>query len=211
MTRAHAGTIREHGPDCRGVGQPPVEPEAPLLAATPSPAEETAVESSTEPGATVEPASAPERGPMPTYDALETAYQEAEEWGYPADRPPTYTRLDEDDGEIDGGAVPLRAETSHRDLPAEFAEPSLLGPPQRSRVAQLEDEAGRRQIEDIEELRLEAGDLRVEVEGLERKLAGEEVLCDRLTREASTLREEVATLRATLSQALALIGRLSEL
>ena len=188
MTRAHAGTIRDHGPDCRGVGQPPVEPEAPLLAATPSPAEEAAVEPPTEPGATVEPASAPERAPTPTY-----------------------TRLDEDDGEIDGGAVPLRAETSHRDLPAEFAEPSLLGPSQRSRVAQLEDEAGRRQLDDIEELRLEAGDLRVEVEGLERKLAGEEVLCDRLTREASTLREEVATLRAILSQALALIGRLSAL
>jgi hypothetical protein len=32
---------------------------------------------------------------------------------------PTYTRLDEDDGEIDGGAVTLRAETSHGDLPAE--------------------------------------------------------------------------------------------
>lgn len=32
---------------------------------------------------------------------------------------PTYTRLDEDDGEIDGGAVTPRAETSHADLPAE--------------------------------------------------------------------------------------------
>ena len=32
---------------------------------------------------------------------------------------PTYTVLDEDDGEIDGGAVTLRAETSHGDLPAE--------------------------------------------------------------------------------------------
>lgn len=32
---------------------------------------------------------------------------------------PTYTRLDEDDGEIDGGAVTPRAETPHRDIPAE--------------------------------------------------------------------------------------------
>jgi len=32
---------------------------------------------------------------------------------------PTYTVLDEDDGEIDGGAVTPRAETSHRDIPAE--------------------------------------------------------------------------------------------
>lgn len=186
MTRAHAGTIRDHGPDCRGVGQPPVEPEAPLLAATPSPAEEATVESSTEPGATVEPASAPERGPMPAY-----------------------TRLDEDDGEIDGGAVPLRAETSHRDIPAEFAEPSLLGPPQRSRVEQLEDE-----IAGLEGLRARAErmDAAVELQQVQyRRVRFLEGQLDASREESRTLREEVATLRTTLSQALALIGRLSGL
>lgn len=35
---------------------------------------------------------------------------------------PTYTRLDEDDGEIDGGAVTPRAKTSHWDLPEDEPE-----------------------------------------------------------------------------------------
>lgn len=186
MTKAIAGTMRDHGPDCPGVGRPPVEPEAAPLLAAPPPAEETAVEPPTEPGAAVESASAPERTLTPAY-----------------------TILDEDDGEIDGGAVTLRAETSHADLPTGEPVPVLVGPAQRSRIEQLEAEA-----DEIEELRKRAQRMEAAVELQQvhqRRIRFLEGQLDAGREEAATLRDDLTRTRATLSQALALIGRLSPL
>lgn len=272
MTKAIAGTMRDHGPDCPGVGRPPVEPEAAPLLAAPLPAEETAVEPSTEPSAAVEPASVPVRyqegdrvrsggllgsveavygstvevtwddGRVQTVDAAtvnrvgrpedepaesdwrwvevnESAAVErllaavaqpaAEVAPSPPAAQPVYTLLDEDDGAIDGGAVTLRAETSHADLPTGEPTPSLLGPAQRSRIEQLEAEA-----EEIEELRERAqrADAAAELQQVhQRRIRFLEGQLDASREEAATLRDELARARATLSQALALIGRLSPL
>ena len=106
---------------------------------------------------------------------------------------PTYTVLDEDDGEIDGGAVTLRAETSHGDLPADIIEPSLLGMAQRRRIAVLESQ-------------LDAS--REEVVALNRRITDALAERDMLSREAAASAADARRSRDTLRDALALIGRL---
>jgi hypothetical protein len=106
---------------------------------------------------------------------------------------PTYTVLDEDDGEIDGGAVTLRAETSHGDLPADIIEPSLLGMAQRRRIVVLESQ-------------LDAS--REEVAVLNRRLTDALAERDMLSREAAASAADARRSRDTLRDALALIGRL---
>ena len=127
---------------------------------------------------------------------------------------PAYTRLDEDDGEIDGGAVTPRAETSRRDIPADIPEPSLLGMAQRSRIEQLEadaarllpdGEAQRRRIAVLES-QLDAS--REEVAALNRRLTDALAERDMLSREAAASAADARRSRDTLRGALDLIGRL---
>ena len=106
---------------------------------------------------------------------------------------PTYTVLDEDDGEIDGGAVTPRAKTSHWDLPADIIEPSLLGMAQRRRIAVLESQ-------------LDAS--REEVAALTRRLTDALAERDILSREAAASAADARRSRDTLRGALDLIGRL---
>ena len=128
--------------------------------------------------------------------------------------PPGYEFLDEDDGEIDGGAVTPRAETSHGDLPADIIELSLLGMAQRSRIEQLEadaarllpdGEAQRRRIAVLED-QLDAS--REEVAALNRRLADALAERDMLSREAAASAADARRSRDTLRGALDLIGRL---
>lgn len=66
----------------------------------------------------------------------------------------------------------------------------------------------RRQIEVIAALRLEVGTLTTKNEALSRKLAAEEALCDKLSREGSAAADDARRSRDTLRGALDLIGRL---
>jgi len=127
---------------------------------------------------------------------------------------PTYTVLDEDDGEIDGGAVTPRAETSHADIPAEFAEPSLLGMAQQIRIQQLEADAARRlpdgeaQRRRIAVLEAQLDASREEVAVLTHCLTDALAERDMLSREAAASAADARRSRDTLRGALDLIGRL---
>lgn len=128
--------------------------------------------------------------------------------------PPVYVVLDEDDGEIDGGAVTPRAETSHWDMPVEFPEPFLLGMAQRSRIEQLEAEAarllpdGEAQRRRIAVLEGQLDASREDVAALTRRLSGATADRDAQIREATAAREDARRSRDALRTAMDLIGKL---
>ena len=139
-----AGDVTVHGPRdarCTGSGRPPRPPAPPMFVPAVGVAADTAAARYQEGdrvrsggllgtveavyGSTVEVTWDDGRAQTRGADSIERIGRlEVEPVAEVASPPPvpTYTVLDEDDGEIDGGAVTLRAKTSHWDLPEDEPE-----------------------------------------------------------------------------------------
>jgi hypothetical protein len=237
MTKAIAGTMREHGPDCPGVGRPPVEPTPPMLAAVAPPSATPASEPTAAPVEAVEPAAGPETWPagpgvpMPLIGRCILPRD-------PAEAPATLRPQDflvGDQVERVGG---------HTALPGRVRA-LILGGPDRSvevdwgrgfvtvhgdrtihqirrvgRVAPLRAEVSHRDLPTsleelpapglplMTELSAELAEARATVARLRSQADEEARLTDTAIRDAQALRAEVADLRDALGHATALIGAL---